>query len=45
MRTHLDDLKKLSRGVKVTELNNLLGKVEKLEMSIQTLNDYKERIL
>jgi len=43
--SHLESLKRLSEDIESIELNSLMEKVEQLERSVQTLSEYKEKVL
>lgn len=45
LKSHLESLKNLSRDIESIELDSLTEKVEQLDKSVQTLNEYKRETL
>ncbi|NIO48510.1 MAG: M28 family peptidase [Candidatus Aminicenantes bacterium] len=44
-RSHLESLKKLSKGIKSTELNSLIAKAKEFDRSVQIFKANKEKVL
>ncbi len=45
LKSHLESLKKLSKGLKSAELNSLMAKVEEFDKSVQKLKENKKKVL
>ncbi|NIN92590.1 M28 family peptidase, partial [bacterium] len=45
LKFHLESLKKISKGIKTTELNSLIAKADELERLVQNFNKIKEKVL